>query len=145
MSSRTARVVRDTSETSIRIELTVDGTGLSDVHTGIRMFDHLVTQVARHGAFDLTVVASGDDQHHTVEDVAICLGRAFSEALGDRQGIVRMSHAVVPMDEALCTVAIDMSGRGGGYVSVPFANSVIGDLESDMVRHFFTTDRKSVV
>lgn len=139
MSSRTARVLRDTSETSIRIELTVDGTGFSDVNTGIRMFDHLVTQVARHGVFDLTVVASGDDQHHVVEDVAICLGRAFNEALGDRQAIARMAHAVVPMDEALCMVAVDMSGRGGGYVSAPFATSTIGDLESDMVRHFLTT------
>ncbi len=139
MNCRSACVTRETSETAIRIELSVDGTGISAVNTGIRMFDHFLIQIARHGVFDLTVTACGDDQHHTVEDVAICLGRAFNQALGDRKGITRMSHAVVPMDEALCTVAIDMSGRGGAYVTAPFSSSMIGDLESDMVRHFLTT------
>jgi imidazoleglycerol-phosphate dehydratase len=103
------------------------------------MFDHFLTQIARHGMFDLEVSASGDDQHHIVEDVAICLGRAFNEALGDKRGIARMAHALVPMDEALAMVAIDLSGRGGAYVVLPFAGAMIGDLESDMVRHFLLT------
>jgi len=103
------------------------------------MFDHLLTQIARHGLFDVMIAADGDDQHHVVEDVAICLGRALNEALGDRAGVVRMAHAVVPMDEALSLVAIDLSGRGGAEVSAPFAASHIGDLESDLVRHFLVS------
>ncbi len=139
MSSRAVCMTRETSETRVRVELCVDGTGVSDVNCGIRMFDHFLTQVAHHGMFDIVVTASGDDQHHTVEDVAICLGKAFNEALADRKGIVRMAHAIVPMDEALCVVAVDISGRGGGYVSAPFSGVKIGDLESDMVRHFLVT------
>jgi len=109
------------------------------MNTGIRMFDHLLTQVSRHGLFDLSISASGDNQHHVVEDVAICMGRALTEALGDKAGIVRMADAVVPMDEALSCVAVDLSGRGAAYVSAPFSTPVIGDLESDMVRHFLVT------
>ncbi len=139
MSYRAAAVSRETAETRVKVDLLLDGVGKSDVHTGIRMFDHFLTQIARHGLFDLVITASGDDQHHTVEDVAICLGRVFNEGLGDKKGIIRMSHAMVPMDEALCVVAVDMSGRGGGYVSVPFRGAMIGDLESDMVRHFLVT------
>jgi len=103
------------------------------------MFDHFLTQIARHGMFDLAVSASGDDQHHVVEDVAICLGRAFNDALGDKKGIARMGDAIVPMDEALSSVAVDISGRGAGHVTAPFAGAMIGDLESDMVRHFLQT------
>ena len=139
MNCRSARVVRETDETRVELELTVDGSGRSVVDSGVRMFDHLLTQVARHGSFDLTVSATGDDQHHTVEDVAICLGQAFNQALGDKKGIVRMSHASVPMDEALSSVAVDISGRGGGYVFAPFTATMIGDLESDLVRHFLVT------
>ncbi len=139
MSYRTSSVARETAETRIAIELSLDGTGRADISTGIRMFDHFLTQIARHGMFDLVISASGDDQHHTVEDVAICLGRAFNEALADRKGIVRMAHAAVPMDEALCMVTVDMSGRGGGYISAPLSSALIGDLESDMVRHFLVT------
>jgi imidazoleglycerol-phosphate dehydratase len=103
------------------------------------MFDHFLSQVARHGLLDLVVTASGDDQHHVVEDVAICLGRALNEALGEKKGIVRMGHAVVPMDEAISMVSVDISGRGLAVISAPFDTSMIGDLESDLVRHFFQT------
>ena len=139
MNCRAASVTRDTEETRVNIQLTIDGSGQSDVHSGVHMFDHFLTQIARHGMFDLAVSASGDDQHHVVEDVAICLGRAFNQALGDKNGIARMGHAIVPMDEALSSVAVDISGRGAGYVSAPFAGAMIGDLESDMVRHFLQT------
>ena len=139
MNCRGATVTRDTDETRIKVQLTIDGSGRSDIHSGVRMFDHFLTQIARHGLFDLSVSAVSDDQHHVVEDVAICLGRALNEALGDKKGIVRMGHALVPMDEALSSVSVDISGRGAGYVSAPFAGAMIGDLESDMVRHFLQT------
>lgn len=139
MKHRTANVVRETSETAVRIELDIDGTGVSEIASGVRMFDHLLAQLARHGMFDLKVAAHGDDQHHTVEDVAICLGRALNEALGDKEGIVRMGHALVPMDGALSMVAVDVSGRGGAVVVAPFSAVAIGNLESDLVRHFLTT------
>ena len=139
MSSRKATVTRETSETAVRVELTIDGTGGSSMNTGVRMFDHLLTQISRHGLFDLAVSASGDNQHHIVEDVAICIGRAFNEALGDKSGIVRMSHAIVPMDDARSLVAIDISGRGSARITAPFTFATIEDLESDMVRHFLIT------
>jgi len=139
MKPRSSRVSRETSETRVAVDLTVDGAGRASIDTGIRMFDHLLTQIARHGLFDLTIAAAGDDQHHVVEDVAICLGRALNEALGDRAGVVRMAHAVVPMDEALSLVSIDLSGRGGAVVSAPFATPHVGDLESDLVRHFLVS------
>jgi imidazoleglycerol-phosphate dehydratase len=139
VNSREAIVTRDTTETKVKVRLAIDGSGRSEVQSGVRMFDHFLTQIARHGMFDLEVSASGDDQHHTVEDVAICLGRAFNEALGDKAGISRMAQAVVPMDEALSMVAIDISGRGAGYVTAPFSGAMIGDMESDMVRHFLLT------
>ena len=140
--ARTSRIHRTTAETDVRLELDLDGSGTARVATGVGFFDHMLNLLARHGAIDLTVEARGDldvDQHHTVEDVAICLGRAFCEALGDKAGIVRMSNAEVPMDEALSSVAVDISGRGSGYVFAPFTGSMIGDLESDMVRHFLQT------
>lgn len=139
MNSRTARVARETTETRVVVVLTLDGAGKANVNTGVRMFDHFLTQVARHGLLDLAVDASGDDQHHVVEDVAICLGRAVDQALGDKAGIVRMGHALVPMDEALAQVAVDLSGRGLALTSTGFAGAMIGDLESDLVRHFLLT------
>lgn len=139
MNSRTARAERDTSETKVDVQLALDGTGRATVDTGVKMFDHFLTQVARHGLLDLVVSASGDDQHHVIEDVAICLGRALNEALGDKHGIARMAHAFVPMDDALALVAIDLSGRGLAATSLPFSGATIGDLESDMVRHFLQT------
>ncbi len=139
MKPRSARIVRETGETHVVVELAIDGDGVSTIDTGVRMFDHLLTQVARHGMMNLTIAATGDDQHHTVEDVAICLGRALNEALGDRAGVTRMAQAMVPMDESLSLVAVDLSGRGGAVVSAPFATAAVGDLESDMVRHFLVT------
>jgi len=133
---RSATITRETTETKISIELSLEGTGKFDIKTGSKMFDHLLTQLARHGLFDINIRASGWDQHHVVEDVAISLGKAFSEALGDKKGITRMGHAVVPMDEALAIVAVDIGGRGYAVVEAPFKRKKIGDLESDMVRHF---------
>ena len=109
--ARVATIKRNTQETSIGLELDLDGTGKWELCTGIRMFDHLLSQFAQHGKFDLNLAANGTDQHHVVEDVAICLGKAFRDALGEKRGIVRMGDATVPMDDALVTVAIDLSGR----------------------------------
>ncbi len=139
MNCREASVTRDTTETKVSVHIAIDGAGQADITTGVRMFDHFLTQIARHGMFDLTVSSAGDDQHHVVEDVAICLGRALNEALGDKNGITRMASVLVPMDEALSMIAIDISGRGAAYVAAPFAAAMIGDMESDMVRHFLLT------
>src|SRR5205809_5687128 len=112
---RTGKVERKTKETDIRVEVNLDGSGTSDISTGIGFFDHMLTHVAKHGLLDLTVRAAGDlhiDDHHTVEDVGIALGKALDEALGDRAGIIRYGHAIVPMDEALVLCALDISGRG---------------------------------
>ncbi|MCL5109943.1 MAG: imidazoleglycerol-phosphate dehydratase HisB [Chloroflexi bacterium] len=140
--ARRAEVERRTGETDVRVELAVEGSGASEVRTGIGFLDHMLNTLARHGLFDLTVEASGDlevDEHHTVEDVAIVLGRAFNEALGERRGIRRMGHAVVPMDEALALVAVDCGGRGQAFVEAPFTYSRIGDLGADLVSHFIET------
>jgi imidazoleglycerol-phosphate dehydratase len=139
-SARRAEIDRETRETRIRVQLSLDGTGLGTVDTGIGMFDHLLEQIPRHGLFDLTVHAKGDvqrDAHHTVEDVGICLGQALNTALGERRGIVRMAHAVVPLDEALTLVAVDISGRGFAVVELPFRGERIGDLPTEMIGHFF--------
>ena len=136
MGKRSATITRETTETKINTELLLDGTGKFDIKTGSKMFDHLLTQLARHGLFDIKIHASGWDQHHVVEDVAISVGKALGEALGDKKGITRMGHAVVPMDEALAIVAVDIGGRGYAVVEAPFKRKKIGDLESDMVRHF---------
>jgi imidazoleglycerol-phosphate dehydratase len=107
------------------------------MNTGIRMFDHLLEQLAQHGVFDLKISSVGSDTHHVVEDVAICLGRAFNQALGERQGIMRMAHALVPMDDALALVAIDIGGRGYGVVDLSLVKESIGDLPTELVGHFF--------
>lgn len=139
MANRRARVVRETAETDVKVELTVDGSGQFEISTGIRMFDHLLAQLAQHGAFDITISASGEDQHHVVEDVGISVGKAFNQALGKKQGIVRMAHAVVPMDEALSEVAVDVGGRAYSVIDVCFDGATIGDMEADMVRHFLSS------
>jgi imidazoleglycerol-phosphate dehydratase len=139
---RKATVNRATGETKVSVELALDGKGVCKAKTGIGMLDHLIEQIARHGLFDITVEAKGDlktGQHHTLEDVAICLGQAFDKALGDRKGIARMGHAVVPMDEALSLVAIDISGRGFGVVEAPIEGRDVGGLDTDLVRHFLQT------
>lgn len=136
---RSAEATRKTLETAVRVEIELDGSGESDINTGIAFFDHMLAQVARHGLFDLNIAADGDlevDAHHTVEDVGIVLGEAISEALGDRAGIGRMADATVPMDEALAQVAIDLSGRGHSSFEGEFANAEIGDLETQLIPHF---------
>jgi imidazoleglycerol-phosphate dehydratase len=139
MSDRIGSFKRETKETSVEVTWNLDGTGQADVSTGIGMLDHLVSQIARHGIFDITLKAKGDleiDSHHTVEDVGIALGRALADALGDSTGIVRMGDALVPLDEALAQVAVDLSGRAYSVVSVSWTDSRIGELPSDLVEHF---------
>jgi len=134
--SRQATVKRETRETNIDLKLNIDGSGKCEVNTGILMFDHLLEQVARHGVFDIKLSATGDDQHHLVEDVAICLGKALSEALGKKRGIVRMANAVVPMDDALAMVAVDIGGRGYTVLELPFSDNDMAGFATDLVRHF---------
>jgi len=136
MTERKAKVIRETAETNVKVELNIDGSGQFQITTGIRMFDHLLTQLAQHGVFDIKISASGSDQHHVVEDVAISLGKAFNQALGKKQGIVRMAHAVVPMDEALAMVVVDIGGRPYNVIEADFSEANIGDLDADLVRHF---------
>ena len=136
---RTATIARKTGETQISVTLTLDGSGKFDIHTGSNMFDHMLTHIAHHGMLDIKIKASGWDQHHLVEDVAIALGQALNKALGDKKGITRMAHAMVPMDEALAMVVVDISGRGYAVLDMPFKRKKIGDLESDVVRHFLET------
>lgn len=145
MSDRKAVVTRNTKETSIKVELNIDGSGQTEITTGILFLDHMLDQLSRHGIFDMTISASGSDNHHVVEDVAICLGKAFQQALGDKKGINRMAHSIVPMDEALAMVALDISGRGYSVIDVEFAQLNIGELPSDLIRHFmesFATEAK---
>jgi len=139
MTERKAKVVRETAETNVKMELNIDGNGQFQITTGIRMFDHLLTQLAQHGVFDMRISASGPDQHHVVEDVAISLGKALNQALGKKQGIVRMAHAVVPMDEALAAVAVDIGGRVYSIIEADFDEATIGDLDADLIRHFLVS------
>jgi len=139
MTEREATVARETAETNVRVEFNIDGSGQFQITTGIRMFDHLLTHIAQHGVFDIKISASGPDQHHVVEDVAISLGKAFSQALGKKQGIVRMAHAVVPMDEALAEVAVDIGGRVYSVIEADFNEANVGDLDADLVRHFLVS------
>ena len=136
MDNREAVIKRETKETNISLELDIDGGGNYEMVTGIRMFDHLLAQLAKHGIFDMKVSATGDDQHHLVEDVAICLGRAMAEALGSRRGIVRMADASVPMDDALAMVAVDISGRGYTMLEMPFSDNDMTGFPTDLIRHF---------
>ncbi|MDY6912092.1 MAG: imidazoleglycerol-phosphate dehydratase HisB [Chloroflexota bacterium] len=139
MANRVAVVNRKTKETEINLELRIDGSGLCEIETGVGMFDHMLEQLARHGRFDITVQAKGDlhiDEHHTVEDVGMVLGQAFAQALGERKGIVRMGHAIVPMDEALALVAVDLSGRGHAAVEVSFDKEYINEMPTDLIKHF---------
>jgi imidazoleglycerol-phosphate dehydratase len=133
---RTATIKRNTQETSIGLELNLDGCGKWEITTGIRMFDHLLSQMAQHGKFDLKIAANGTDMHHVVEDVAICLGKAFLEALGEKRGIVRIAEALVPMDDVLVMVAVDLSGRAYTVLNLPFNDNDMTGFPSDLVRHF---------
>ncbi len=140
MSDRSATVSRETAETTIECSLGVDGTGEADVETGIGFFDHMLTAFATHGLFDLAVTCDGDlavDDHHTVEDVGICLGTAFDEALGDRTGIVRFADRRVPLDEAVAEVVVDVSGRPLFRFDGAFSQESVGELTSHMAGHFW--------
>ncbi len=139
MPERKATVTRETAETNVRAELNVDGSGQFKITTGIRMFDHLLAQLAQHGVFDIKLSATGADQHHVVEDVAISLGKAFNQALGEKRGITRMAHAIVPMDEALAVVAVDVGGRTYNVTEASFSEANIGDLDADLIRHFLVS------
>lgn len=142
MSDRVGSIERTTSETQISLRLNLDGSGLSDISTGIGALDHFLTLFARHGLFDLVVAVDGDlsvDGHHTTEDVAICLGQAIRQALGEHRGIRRTASYAVPMDEALAHLAIDLSGRSFFVFNGDFSSEFVGQLETDLVWHFFDT------
>jgi imidazoleglycerol-phosphate dehydratase len=136
VAERRATTRRKTKETNITLELNLDGSGQWEVSTGIKMFDHLLAQVARHSRFDLKLAATGDDQHHLAEDVALCFGRALNQALGEKRGIVRMADATVPMDDALAMVAVDISGRGYTVLELPFSKNDMAGFATDLIRHF---------
>ncbi len=136
MSSRLSIVKRETKETNISLELNIDGSGKCDINTGIKMFDHLLAQVAQHGVFDIKISAVGNDLHHVVEDVAICLGRAQGEALGEKRGIIRMANAFVPMDDTLAMVTVDISGRGYTVLDLSFGKNDMSGFPTDLIRHF---------
>ena len=137
---RTAQISRQTNETQIELRLDLDGTGLHEISTGIGFLDHMLTHLAVHGLFDLTVKARGDlevDTHHTVEDIALVLGQAFDQALGDRKGIVRMADSFAPMDETLAHVAVDLSGRPYAIVQAEWHAPYIGNIPTTLFPHFF--------
>ncbi len=140
VSHRKAQIRRETHETQISVSLDVDGTGANDIHTGVGFLDHMLAQVALHGLFDLNVKAQGDldvDAHHTVEDVALALGEAFSQALGDKKGIVRTASCTVPMDDSLAGVVVDLSGRPYTVFEAQWEGPAIGALPTSLVGHFF--------
>ncbi len=145
MDNRKAAIKRATKETDISLEFNIDGSGQWAISTGIKLFDHLLSQMVKHGLFDIKLTATGDDQHHLVEDVAICLGKALVEAMGEKRGIVRMADAAVPMDDALAMVALDISGRGYAKLDMTFQDNDLFGFPTDLVRHFlesFATEAK---
>ena len=138
--NRSATITRATSETQIELSLGLDGAGVADIDSGIGFLDHMLTALARHGMFDLRLRATGDrhiDDHHTTEDVGIVLGQALAKALGDKAGITRFGHAIVPMDEALAEAAIDVSGRPFLAWSVAFRQPRIGEMDTELFEEFF--------
>ncbi len=137
--SRSASVKRETKETQVEVSLTIDGSGQGEISTGMPFMDHMLGHIRQHGLFDLSIKATGDleiDEHHTVEDIAITLAQALTQALGDKRGIARMGWALVPMDEALAQVAVDISGRGVSSLDIGFANTKLGTMESQLLEHF---------
>ena len=137
---RNAEIKRTTAETDISLKLNLDGTGASQCATGCGFLDHMLTLFARHGRFDLTVSCTGDtqvDYHHTVEDIGICLGKAFAQALGDKKGIVRYGSMTLPMDEALILSAVDISGRGGCYYDLQLCVQKVGDFDTELDQEFW--------
>ena len=140
MSERVAKIERETSETQISLELALDGSGEAQIETGVGFFDHMLTQIARHGLFDLAIQATGDlhvDCHHLVEDVGIVLGSAIDSALGDRAGLVRYGMAACPMDEALVLVSLDLSGRAWCRCDLHLPTERIGEFDTELIREFF--------
>ena len=138
--ARTASVIRNTSETQIELTINLDGTGQAELSTGLPFFEHMLTQIARHGLIDIHIQATGDldvDAHHMVEDVGIVLGQALNEAAGDKSGLTRYGHAYVPLDEALSRVVVDLSGRPGLFYCVDYTRSRVGDFDVDLLREFF--------
>ena len=138
LSQRSATVRRRTRETDVEVRLGLDGTGIADITTGVGFYDHLLGSLAHHGLFDLTIRASGDlgvDEHHTVEDVAIVLGAAFAEALGDRSGIARFGESSVPMDESVASAILDIGGRPYAVIDLPFIGERVGALPLQLVEH----------
>lgn len=137
---RIAHITRNTAETQISIELNLDGTGISNLDTGVPFFDHMLEQIARHGLFDLTIKCTGDthiDDHHSVEDVGIALGQALKQALGDKKGIRRYGHFYAPLDESLSRVVVDISGRPGLHMDIPFTRAYVGKMDVDLFSEFF--------
>lgn len=140
MNNRNATVKRDTKETQIEVSLNLDGEGKSDLNIGVPFLEHMIDQIARHGMFDISIKANGDldiDAHHTVEDVGITLGQAFTKALADKKGIRRYAHAYVPLDEALSRVVIDCSGRPGLEYNVNYPRARVGEFDVDLIFEFF--------
>ena len=138
--TRTANLSRKTSETDIEIKMNLDGTGHYNISTGVNFFNHMLESFSKHSMIDLDIKAIGDieiDDHHTIEDVGILLGETFSLAIGDKKGIKRMAHGIVPMDESVSTVAIDIGGRSYCNMNLNFINEKIGDMTSDNIIHFF--------
>jgi imidazoleglycerol-phosphate dehydratase len=140
MAERKATVTRNTLETQITVTVNLDGSGNTEFDTGIPFLEHMLDQIARHGLVDLSINAKGDlhiDDHHTVEDIGITLGQAFSKAVGDKKGIMRYGHAYVPLDEALSRVVIDFSGRPGLEYQIPFTRAAVGGFDVDLFLEFF--------
>lgn len=138
MTERIASIERNTKETQVRLALNLDGSGLAEIDTGIGFYDHMLHHIALHGNCDLTISAAGDlhiDSHHSIEDIAICLGRAIDEALTSRAGIRRMGNAYVPMDEALARVVVDLSGRPYAVIKADFSAPLMGKMPTDLVAH----------
>ena len=136
---RTAEIVRKTAETDIALTVCLDGKGESSIQTGCGFLDHMLTLFAKHGRFDLTVRCVGDthvDYHHTVEDVGICLGKAFAQGLGDRKGIIRYGDTTLAMDESLILTAVDISGRGGCYYALEIPTEKVGDFDTELCQEF---------
>jgi imidazoleglycerol-phosphate dehydratase len=133
---RKATIQRNTKETNIDLEFDIDGHGKWEINTGIKMFDHLLSLFAKHGVFDIKLAANGDDMHHIIEDVGICLGKAFQQALGDKKGIVRMASFSAAMDETLATVVVDIGGRGYPVIKADLKGNDMSGFPADMVRHF---------
>ena len=136
---RTAEINRKTAETDISLKLNLDGTGASDCRTGCGFLDHMLTLFSKHGRFDLNVTCVGDtyvDYHHTVEDVGICLGKAFAQGLGDRKGIIRYGDTTLAMDESLILTAVDISGRGGCYYALEIPTEKVGDFDTELCQEF---------